>query len=312
MRAAPVPVFEEKHPDQTRFGSLRFLGGLQLDSADRRFGGLSGIEIAPDGKRVLMVSDQGDLFTGTLEYESGVLAGLSNVTVSHLVDASGRTLVNKYDADAESLRGATGTGFPAGNDLGSVIIGFERDNRALVYRLDETGKPMDADAVDLPAAVKALPYNKGLEGIAVIPEGAPHGGAIVAFGESESETAPGTIPGWLISGGTSRDLSLNRSSGFDLTDIIALPNGDLIVLERHFSMFLGVAMRVRRISAADLDGPQPMSGTTLMTAGMAHAVDNMEGIAVHRDADNRTVLTVVSDDNFSALQRTLILQFELL
>jgi hypothetical protein len=33
---------------------------------------------------------------------------------------------------------------------------------------------------------------------------------------------------------------------------------------------------------------------------------------VHRGADGETVLTLVSDDNFSMLQRTLLLQFTLL
>ena len=37
----------------------------------------------------------------------------------------------------------------------------------------------------------------------------------------------------------------------------------------------------------------------------------MEGLAVHRDADGETVLTLISDDNFSPLQRTLLLQFTL-
>jgi hypothetical protein len=37
----------------------------------------------------------------------------------------------------------------------------------------------------------------------------------------------------------------------------------------------------------------------------------MEGIAVHRTAGGETILTIVSDDNFSFLQRSLLLQFAL-
>jgi hypothetical protein len=37
----------------------------------------------------------------------------------------------------------------------------------------------------------------------------------------------------------------------------------------------------------------------------------MEGLDVHRDADGALVLTMISDDNFSLLQRTLLLQFRL-
>ena len=312
VRAAPVPVFAEQSPEQTVFGELRFLGGVQLESTDKRFGGLSGIEISGDGRAALFVSDQGDLFSATLDYDNGVLSGLSGVTVSHLIDTDGTPLTDKYSSDAESLRAANGKGLNGNGPTGDVVIGFERDNRAISYRLDANGCAVKATSLALPEAVKTLPFNQGLEGIAVIPQGAPNAGAIVAFGESEMESNPGVIPGWLIAGGKTRDLGLTRTSGFDLTDIVALPDGDMIVLERHFSMFLGVAMRIRRLSAAELDGPQPMRGTTLLTAGMPHAVDNMEGVAVHHDGTGRTILTIVSDDNFSALQRTLILQFELL
>jgi hypothetical protein len=37
----------------------------------------------------------------------------------------------------------------------------------------------------------------------------------------------------------------------------------------------------------------------------------MEGLSVHRDAAGSSVLTLISDDNFSIIQRTLLLQFGL-
>jgi hypothetical protein len=37
----------------------------------------------------------------------------------------------------------------------------------------------------------------------------------------------------------------------------------------------------------------------------------MEGLSIHRSATGETVLTLISDDNFSVLQRTLLLQFVL-
>ena len=45
---------------------------------------------------------------------------------------------------------------------------------------------------------------------------------------------------------------------------------------------------------------------------MGYQIDNMEGLSVHRTPDNELVLTLVSDDNFSFLQRTILLQFTLL
>ena len=47
-------------------------------------------------------------------------------------------------------------------------------------------------------------------------------------------------------------------------------------------------------------------------ADLAYQIDNMEGIAVHRNAAGETIVTLVSDNNFSVLQRNLLLQFALM
>jgi hypothetical protein len=304
---APVSAFEAQLPEQTRFGALRFIGGLQIDSPDRRLGGLSGLDISSDGKQIMMVSDIGDLFTATIDYDGNVPVGLSEMKVTRLPGEDGQPLGSKFGADAESLRARGGKGLPD-----DVLVGFERDNRVLAYPIDGNEQPGRPARLALPAAVDDLPYNKGLEGIAVVPAGAPHAGAVLAFSESAAEGTPMEIRGWMVEDTGVRDLALKRSDGFDLTDLLALPNGDLLALERRFNILMGVAMRIRRIRAAELDGPQPMAGEILFTGGMAYSIDNMEGIAVHRDEAGRTILTIISDDNFSALQRTLLLQFELL
>jgi hypothetical protein len=46
-------------------------------------------------------------------------------------------------------------------------------------------------------------------------------------------------------------------------------------------------------------------------ADMGFEIDNMESLSVHRTAAGDIVLTLVSDDNFSPIQRTLLLQFTL-
>ena len=56
---------------------------------------------------------------------------------------------------------------------------------------------------------------------------------------------------------------------------------------------------------ATVDGP------ALFEADMGYQIDNMEGLSVHRAADGALVLTLISDDNFSMIQRTLLLQFTL-
>jgi len=54
-----------------------------------------------------------------------------------------------------------------------------------------------------------------------------------------------------------------------------------------------------------------VNGPVLFEADLRQSIDNMEGLSVHRGADGETVLTMISDDNFSPLQRTLLLQFTL-
>ena len=55
-----------------------------------------------------------------------------------------------------------------------------------------------------------------------------------------------------------------------------------------------------------------LDGTTIFDADLGNEIDNLEGLDAHVTPDGETVLTMISDDNFSLLQRTLLLQFTLL
>ena len=55
-----------------------------------------------------------------------------------------------------------------------------------------------------------------------------------------------------------------------------------------------------------------IDGEVLGTFDMGYQIDNMEGLAVTRNAAGETLLTIVSDDNFNPLQRTVLLRFALL
>jgi hypothetical protein len=54
-----------------------------------------------------------------------------------------------------------------------------------------------------------------------------------------------------------------------------------------------------------------VDGDAIFDADLGQEIDNMEGIDAHLTPEGDTVLTLVSDDNFSMLQRTLMLQFTL-
>jgi hypothetical protein len=69
-------------------------------------------------------------------------------------------------------------------------------------------------------------------------------------------------------------------------------------------------MRIRRVPLGNVRSGAVLDGRDLIFADMGYQIDNMEGMSLHRAANGALVLTLISDDNFSALQRTMLLQFE--
>jgi hypothetical protein len=84
------------------------------------------------------------------------------------------------------------------------------------------------------------------------------------------------------------------------------------VLERKFSLLSGVGIRIRRIALAAIAPGALVDGPAIFNADLGQEIDNMEGIDAHVTPEGDTVLTLVSDDNFSMIQRTLLLQFTLM
>jgi len=71
-------------------------------------------------------------------------------------------------------------------------------------------------------------------------------------------------------------------------------------------------MELRHVSASQLHEGVRLEGEVLANLSFMDAsIDNMEGVAVRRGPKGETLLYMVSDDNFSPLQRTLLLMFEL-
>ena len=83
------------------------------------------------------------------------------------------------------------------------------------------------------------------------------------------------------------------------------------MLERYFNPFTGVFVRIRRIAAAALILDEPLDGEIVLDVDDEFQIDNMEGIAVSVIDDTHSRLTLVSDDNFSDNQRTLLLEFKI-
>ena len=161
--------------------------------------------------------------------------------------------------------------------------------------------------------MRKLPNNKGLEALVFVPrdiKGQPLGGTLIALSEGGFD-ADGNLIGFLIGGPTPGQFSIKRTDKQFIADAVLLPSGELLILERKFSWFTGINIRIRSLPLKAIAPGALVDGPVVFEADLGHEIDNMEGIDVHVTPDGETVLTMVSDDNFSMLQRTLLLQFTL-
>ena len=290
---------------ETRFGVLEFRGGLQLLSTDKRFGSFSGLDFADDGHTLYAVSDNGFWFTARLIETDGRPTGVADAKLAPMLDGHGRPFTTKLDADAEGLR------IVSRNGRATAYVSFERRPAIGRYVAAPDFATARRHNMRLPKFVNHLRSNKGLEAIAIAPTTGPLAGAIVTIAERSLDHA-GNHRGFILGGRHAGTFSLVRKEPFDVSDAAFLPDGDLLVLERRFTFSDGLGMRIRRISAAAIRPGATVDGPVLVEADMRNQIDNMEGLAIRTDEHGQTILTLVSDDNGSAiLQRTILLQFAL-
>ncbi|WP_332682098.1 esterase-like activity of phytase family protein [Bosea sp. (in: a-proteobacteria)] len=299
VAARPFLAFEPGNPTKARFGQLVFRGGLALSGSHPRFGGFSGLWRSADGGQLAAVSDKGFWLTATVARRDGRLAGLEQAELVPVLGASGRPLYRSRYYDTEAL---------AIHD-GIAYLSVERTHDILRFDWARYGVEARARPIPMPPGGKRLPNNRGVEALGVVPAGQPLAGALVAIAERSGGEDEPTI-GFIIGGRQPGSFHVVRRDGFDLTDLAFLPGGDLLLLERWYRPLRGVGMRIRRIPGALLRPGARLDGPVLLAADLGQEIDNMEGMAVHQES-GRTILTLISDDNFSFLQRTLLLEFEL-
>ncbi len=307
ITARPIDHFHIGHAGETRFGALQFIGGLELESRNRHFGALSGLAVTNGGKRLIAVTDNGFWMTAAIDYDnSGRPTAITDALMTPMQDGRPDSLIDRGRGDAEGVALDTST-YPS-----RVIVAFERDHRIMETRLDEAGRPgILTGRIALPNLVKFVRYNKGIEAVAVAPALPGGQSKLLAIAE-RARPAGAPMPGWIVRGAGPEPFHVRRIGPFDATDAAFLDNGDLLLLERRFNLKDGIGMRIRRIAGATIKPGAVLDGPVLIEADFSHQIDNMEGLAVHRAADGSQVLTLISDDNRSILQRSLLLQFRLI
>jgi hypothetical protein len=299
VSARPITAFEPRSPEKTRFGKLTFRSGLVLSGSHSRFGGFSGLWRGANGDDLVAVTDNGFWLTAKVASRAGRLTGLDQAELAPILGSSGRPLHRSRYYDTESLCIADGVAF----------IGVERTHDVLRFDWAGEGVMARARIVPVPREIKRLPDNRGLEAIGVVPVGQPLAGSIVAIAERSASDDRPTL-GVILGGRQPGLFWVARHDGYDITDLAFLPDGDMLLLERWYRPLRGVGLRIRRVPAASLKAGALLDGPYLIEADLGQEIDNMEGMAIHQE-QGRTVLTLISDDNFSFLQRTVMLEFVL-
>jgi hypothetical protein len=301
VHARPIPSFDTRDRGRVRFGALEYRSGLILTSRFRGFGGLSGLRLDAKGEQFISISDKGTWFTGRIVYHGREMTGLADVEAAPMLGADGKPITARgwFDTEAIALDGTL------------VYIALERVNQILRFDFSKDGTRSLGQPIPLPPAMRKLPYNKGLEALVMVPKGLPLAGTLIAISERGLD-ADGNIIGFLIGGPRPGDFAVRRSNNFDISDAVLLRSGDLLILERKFSLLTGVGIRIRRIALKSIERGATLDGPSIFEADLGHEVDNMEGLDAHVTHEGDTVLTMVSDDNFSMIQRTLLLQFTLM
>ena len=228
------------------------------------------------------------------------MTGLADVEAAPMLGPDGRPITTRGWFDSESIA----------LDGPLVYIGLERVNRVLRFDFSKGFTRARGEVVPLPPAASKLPFNKGLEALVFVPKGMPLAGTLIAISERGLD-ASGNLIGFLVGGPAPGQFSVRRTENFDVSDAVLLASGELLVLERKFSWFSGIGIRIRRIALASVAPGAVLDGPSIFEADLGDEVDNMEGIDAHVTPEGDTVLTMVSDDNFSPIQRTLLLQFTL-
>ena len=303
IQASPVS-FSPLETGRTSFGKLKWRGGLELRAENENFGGFSGLVLNRDGSKMIAVTDRGWWLHANLIYQDGRLAGVGRGSMNELLKPSGKPYKSKKSRDSESIISYTP------GDLSRLIVSFERRHRLVQYRASNNGLTGRGRKLYALKSFKTLRYNKGLEAIARFPAGTYAGGRIIAIAERSLDHR-GNHLAWLMHGKSVKRLTVKRREEFEITDAAAMPGGDLIILERSITLLGGPRFSLRRIKAKTIRPGAVLDGEVIIEADLRHTIDNMEGLALHRHDNGELRLTLISDDNFSVIQRTLILQFAL-
>lgn len=283
-------------PEMTGVGGLTFRGGLEIASDDPRFGGLSDLWVGADGK-MLAITDQGDWFAAQFLFDdAGGLKGLVDGRMAAMRGADGRALTDKTQADAEDV---------ARTGDGRFAVSFERIHAVRIYDLEGKGPSAAPDKELALAGVAELTANDSLEALSAFGDDLLIGAEGVDRGRAPFWIAP--LVSDVLPAPVGRSVT---SQGYGLVALDRLPDGDFLAMERFFAPLIGPRIVIARVGAAGLEAsPARWDRTVVADINPPVSLDNFEGLAIVAGEGDARVY-IVSDDNFSRDQRTLVYAFD--
>src|SRR5215218_919840 len=263
VNARPLPSFDTRDRSHVRFGSLEYRSGLILTSRFRGFGGLSGLRLDAKGERFIAINDKGSWFTGRIVYRGREMTGIDDVEAAPMLGPDGKPITARGWFDSESIA----------LDGSLVYVGLERVNQILRYDFSKGFTRALGEVVPVPPALRKLPFNKGAEGMVMVPKGLPLAGSLIVLSERGLDVS-GNLIAFLIGGRTPGQFTLRRSKEFDVSDAVLLPSGELLVLERKFSWIGGVGIRIRSVPLKSVAPGAVVDGPSIFEADLGHEIDN--------------------------------------
>lgn len=269
-------------------GKAVYLGSFTWPASEHGFGGFSGLEVSEDGASFTAISDRGAITSGRITRENGKIIGIKADPITPLLDTRGAVQKQHvHDAEGLAIRGD-----------GRIFVSYENRHRVWAYLTLEA-----AAQLPRPAAFRGLQPNSGLEALAV--DGTNR---LFAIPERSGQlTRP--FPVWVYTPSTqswAEHEGLPRRGGFLPVGADFGPDGRLYLLEREFVGW-GFRSRVRSFSVTTSGFDDEI--TLFESHTRKH--DNLEGLAVWQDSSGALRLTMISDDNFRAFQRTEFVEYRI-
>ena len=273
-----------------RIGALEPVGAVALSSPDPAFGGFSALVLA--GGQATMLSDGG--YTLSIMIRGG---RVRRTNVALLRDGP-REGWSRDDRDTESLTRDPSTG--------RWWVGYENANAVWRYTRDFR----HAQAHAAPAAMHDWNSNGGAETLLrladgrflVIAETVPRRRSIRPALVFDGDP---TFPATRVT-----RLAYRPPAGFSPTDAAQLPGGDVLILNRRFRPPLRFAARIVRVPLSALAAGTIISGPVVADFPDSLIGENMEGIAVTREA-GATMVWIVTDNDMTWWRQTILAKYRL-